>query len=701
MNWNKYPFLRLLIPLTAGILLYEAVGPVDCDKALLLAVLVASLSAEIILSRLLRTYRYRWLFGIQTMLVFAFLGYYRSCLQDITAEMNHYGRLIDSSGCFLARIYDPPTEKDKSLKVLLELVGYKNDSTETKVSGKVMAYFQKTDESLDLRYGDLLSFSVPIEEIPPPLNPEEFDYRKYLERRGVTGRVFLKEGNWQLTGVREGNAVYDFAYRFRDYLLEILRNSGITEDEFGIGAAILLGYDESLPAQVRQSFVAAGAMHILCVSGMHVGIVYLLASFFLGLLGRGKKAAAARKSVLLALIWFYALLTGLSPSVMRSALMISFLIIGELIHRKGFALNSIAASAFVLLLIDPNNLFAIGFQLSYAAVVGIVLMQRPIYNLLYVENRLLDKVWEITTVSLAAQIAVMPFTIYYFNQFTPYFWLSNLLMTPLSFLVILAGMLLLLLSRIPMLGLVLGKVVWWMLHLMNGVVSSIRLLPLSLVKGLYLSGFQFGLCLLLLLLLWLFVNLKKKRMMMEMLVLSAVFSVSLAFSSERSLNGNRMVVYSMSKHTAIDFVSDGSHVLVCDESLLRDPSSIDYSLKGSWARQQLAMNPPCFTLDTDFSLRWAHKKAWLFSFQDVVLALWEPAMAVDSCIQKVSVDYLMVREKQKPDLMRIKHSYEIGMLLIDGSVPDYLADEWIRQAEELGVPYHSLKNGAFVCELHS
>ena len=701
MNWNKYPFLRLLIPLIVGILLCEAVGPVDCDITLLWVVLVALLCAETMLSYLLKTYRYRWIFGVQTMLVFVFLGYYRNCLQDVTLKKDHYGKLTGTSGYYLARVYDPPIEKDKSVKVLLELEGCRNDKVDTKVSGKVMAYFQKSEEALNLKYGDLLFFSTFIEDVPPPLNPEEFDYRKYLERRGVTGRVYLKEGNWSPTGVCEGNAVYAFAYRFRAHLLEILKRNGISEDEFGIGAAILLGYDESLPAQVRQNFVAAGAMHILCVSGMHVGVVYLLASFFLGFLGTRKKAIAVKKSALLLLIWFYALLTGLSPSVMRSALMISFLIVGELIHRKGFVLNSIASSAFVLLIIDPNNLFAIGFQLSYVAVVGIVLLQRPIYNIIYVKNKLLDRLWEITAVSLAAQIATMPFTIYYFNQFTPYFWLSNLFMTPMSFLVILAGMLLLLLSWVPMFGTIIGKAVWWMLHLMNGVVSGVRMLPLSLVKGLYMSDFQFGLSLLLLLLLWLFVSLKKKRMMMEMLVLSAVFSVSLAYSSQQSLYGNRLIVYSLRKHTAIDFISGGSHVLLCDASLLGDPSSIDYSLKGSWARQRLDMNPPCFTLDEDFSESMVQKKARMCSFQGAVFAFWEPSMAADNCARRLEVDYLMVREKQMPDLRRVINTYKVGMLLIDGSVPDYLANEWVFQAKELGVPCHSLKDGVFVLDLHN
>lgn len=699
MNWNKYPFLRLVTALAAGIALHDVVGTAALQNARLYGVLILLLGATALLSRGLKSYRYRWTFGVLTLLVLMYLGFFRAALQQVTVKKDYYGNLASDNGYYLACVDDPPTEKDNSVKVLLKLEGYRNDTAEIKVSGKVMAYFQKTEAALNLDYGDLLAFTVPIEPVPPPLNPEEFDYRRYLERRGVTGRVYLKEGDWHDTGVWEGNPIFAFAYRFRDRLLQILQDSGLSEEEFGIGAAILLGYDESLPTQVRQSFVAAGAMHILCVSGMHVGIVYLLASFFLGLLGRGKKAAAAKKLVLLFLIWFYALITGLSPSVMRSALMISFLIVGELIRRKGFALNSIAASAFVLLLIDPNNLYAIGFQLSYIAVVGIVLLQKPIYKLLYVENKPLDKLWEITAVSLAAQIATMPFTVYYFNQFTPYFWLSNIFMTPLSFLVILLGMLLLLLSKVPMLGFCLGKSVWISLKMMNGVVSSIEQLPLSLVKGLYMSDFQFGMSLALLLLLWLFVNLKKKRMMMEMLVLSAVFAVSLAFDSQRALQQNQLIVYSLRNHTAVDLVSGGDHLLLCDEKLLGDPSSIDYSLKGSWAKRQLTMNPTCYSLQEEFENGEAMKKGGMLSFHGVLLAFWDPSVAVDSCYYPIAVDCLVVREKQPPDLQRIGNSYHPGVLLIDGSVPKYLAQEWIRQAESMDIPCHDLKEGTFIIDL--
>ena len=286
MNWNKYPFLRLVIALASGIAIRNATGALRFANSSMFFVLFILLGFMILLSRLVKTYRYRWIFGVVTMIVFAYVGYFRTDIQDVAKREGHYGKKVMEEGCYLARVVEPPTEKEKTLKVLLELKGFRSDTTVMPVAGRVMAYFQKTEEAMALDYGDMLVFANPIREVSPPMNPGEFDYKRYLERRGVTGTVYLKEGDWQGTGVRQINPIHAFAYRFRGRLLMALQRCGVTEDEFGVGAAILLGYDESLPAQVRKNYVAAGAMHILCVSGMHVGIIYLLASFILGFLGK-------------------------------------------------------------------------------------------------------------------------------------------------------------------------------------------------------------------------------------------------------------------------------------------------------------------------------------------------------------------------------------------------------------------------------
>lgn len=678
MNWNKYPFIRMVAALALGIVIGDRVGECDTGKPLLIGALALLVALDVLLHGWLKTFRYRWVFGVATLITFVWLGFVRTIVEQKPLA-------IPKEGWQLARVLEPPQDREKTVKVMLELD-----------NGRAMAYLEKTDKALNLGYGDLLGFSAPLEEVAPPKNPMEFDYKKYLERRGVTWSVYLGRDDWLLTGVRRVNPVFAFAYRFRQRLLLSLQQCGITDDEFGVGAAILLGYDESLPAQVRNNYVAAGSMHILCVSGMHVGVIYLLASFLLNLFGKGKRRAIIKKVVLLLLIWFYALITGLSPSIMRSALMISFVIFGELIHRKGFTLNSIAASAFAILLVNPNNLFAMGFQLSYGAVIGIVLLQKPIYNLLFFKNKLLDRAWEITAVSLAAQVATMPFTVYYFNQFTPYFWLSNLLLTPLSFVVILTGMLLLTVSWVPWVNVAVGKLVWLSLHAMNWLVAGIEQLPLSLVKGLYMSDFQFALSLLLLLLLWLFVNLKRKRMMLEMLVVSVVFTLSMAWRSEKLAHQSHVIVYSLRNHTAISIVEGFDQMLLCDEDLLLEPSSIDYSLKGYWAERQLPMNPRCHTLTEDFADDLVLKREYLISAQGLLLVLWDPGTAKGDGKQRFAVDYMIVSGKQKPDLDRMLGAYQVEMLLIDGSVPKYLSTEWIRQAESKNIAYKNLGDGAFV-----
>lgn len=692
MNWNKYPFLRLIVALSTGIVLGDTfVGLCLPD---VLSLFLALLLVEMFLVRFLKSYRFRWVKGWVMLMVFVLVGYLRARMADGTERVTYFRSVVaDQAGIYLARVCEMPTEKEKTVKTLLELRAFRSSESMMPVTGKVLAYLEKTDASAELRYGDMLAFSSTIGEVSPPMNPEEFDYRQYLKRRNVTGSVYLSGSAWSLVDRNQGNKVLSFAYRFRTKLLSILNANGITEAEFGVGAAILLGYDDSLPTQVRNNYVAAGAMHILCVSGMHVGIIYMLASFLLGFLAKSKKTESIRKILLILLIWFYALLTGLSPSILRSTFMITFLVFGSLIHRKGFTLNSMAASAFMLLLVNPNNLYAVGFQLSYAAVMGIFLLQRPLHNLVFIPNKWLDKIWEITVISIAAQIATMPFTVYYFQQCTPYFWLSNLFMTPTSFVVILMGMLLFLLSWVPWLGHLLGKLLWMGLHGMNGFVSWIERLPFSVVKGLYMNDFELILSLLMLLLLFLLVNLRKKRMLMELLMIGGMLSCSLAIRGERGASQHGVMVYSLRNHTALDFIDGGSHVLLCDEGLLAEASSMDYSLKGCWAKWQLGMNPPCYALSEDVTTPLVMKRRQLVSFGGRLFAFWDPLPKGGWAGHRLPVDYLVVRGRQRPDLPSAERYYQVGTLLIDGSVPAYLAEEWIFQAKQCHTPYINVREG--------
>lgn len=696
MNWSKYPFLKILIPFALGIWCFFF-ATFRISNGATLAAMLALFAMALLTSLTLKSYRFNWLFGGVLACYLFMAGYTLTRTHEASVQKDYFRNYEADARYYVARVYDYPAERDNSFKVPLRLEYQFGDSLPSRpVSGVVMAYFQKTDSAFALRYGDLIAIAAPIGEVPPPKNPEEFDYRSYLMRKGITGQRFLKDADWIDLQMNRANPVYAFSFRFRDRLLASLERCGVKDKEFGVAAAILLGYDESLADDVRKNYVAAGSMHILCVSGMHVGIIYLLASFLLGFLNRKKWQKVLKHCLLLFLIWFYALIAGLSPSILRSAMMISFVILGEMIRRKGFAINSIAASAFILLCINPNNLFEIGFLLSYVAVIGIVVLQMPIYQLFFIKNKLLDRAWNITAVALAAQLATMPFTLFYFHQFTTYFWLSNLFMTPISFIVVMGGMLLLLVSWIPYVNVAFGYLVWGAIYVMNRMVSWVDALPFSIIKGLYISQLEFALLLIAFVLLLLCVALRNRRLVIGMLSVLLLFMVSVTMRLYASDSRDEMVFFSLRHHTAVDFVKGGEHVLLADSTLMADASTMDYSLNGFWTRHNLTTHPDVIHLDEDFEGPYLRKKSNLVSFEGKLIALWDERFAADDSLSyRLPVDYLIVTKKsmgrvKDVDLQLVMNCYNPQMLLIDGSMPHYLAEKWEAQAASMDLPCHDL-----------
>lgn len=695
-EYAKYPFVRILIPFALGIWCCVCIPSLRIPNMALIGCCLLLLGLAVLTSIAVKTIRFSWLFGVIMACYLFIAGYALTVAHQATVRKDYYRCYEADARYYVARVYDNPTERANSIRAILSLEYQLSDSLPSHpVSGKVMAYFPKADSTFDLCYGDLIAIPAPIREVTPPLNPQEFDYRAYLLRKGITGQTYLKAEDWINLQTNNANPIYAFSYSFRDILLASLHRCGLNDDEFGVAAAILLGYDDKLADEVRQNYVAAGSMHILCVSGMHVGIVYLLAGFLLGFLRRKEWQKTLRQILLLALVWFYALIAGLSPSVLRASLMLTFVIVGELIRREGFIINSIAASAFILLCVNPNNLFEIGFLLSYAAVVGIVVLHRPIYNLFYVKNKLLDKAWEITAVALAAQVATIPFTLFYFNQFSTYFWLSNLLMTPISFVVVISGMIMLLVSWIPYVNVAIGYLVWGAVFMMNTFVSWVERLPFSIIKGLYVSEFEFAMLLLAFVLLLLTVARRSKRMLIATLSAVLLLMVSMTVRLYQTDVQKGMTVFSLRNHTAIDFVSGGEHLLLADSTLMADESTVNYSLKGAWAKRHLSDHPQVVGLDEAFEGAFCCIKQNLVSFDGKLLALWDGSCFADSLTYRLPTDYVLVMGKLKADVQSVVNGYEVKMLLIDGSVPPYLAEQWMAQAEERGIAYSNIGEGAF------
>ena len=231
---------------------------------------------------------------------------------------------------------------------------------------------------------------------------------------------------------------------------------------------------------------------------------------------------------------------------------------------------------------------------------------------------------------------------------------------------------------------------------MNWVVARIESIPFSIIKGLYINEIEFALLLVALLLLALMILLQKRHLFIAMLGALLLMMVSVTVRLYSTDNQQGMTVFSLRNHTAVDFVRGGEHVLLADSLLMTDESTVDYSLKGAWAQRHLSLHPQAIGFDEDFDNGCLRKKSNLVSFDGKLMALWNDGCCIeDSLSFRLPVDYLLVCGRQKPDVQSVVNGYDAKLLLIDGSVPHYLAEKWMTQAEALNLPCYDLGKGAF------
>jgi competence protein ComEC len=385
---------------------------------------------------------------------------------------------------YLAEVqrYDVP--KANSSENLLAVVAIQGAKGWQPQKSLVLVYHQ-LDEAL--YPGQVIWVPTNPERIAPPSFPNEFNYKRFLAAKGIHFRQFLGK-KIVLLPIKQSNDLSFTLEHLRHYFAGVIDQYVLRPESKQIALALLLGKKESLSKEVKQAYSATGTQHILAVSGLHVGIIYSI--LLLPLTFFKQEGHALRKSYLflvLGLIWIYALMTGFSPSVVRAVVMFSLVTLGQMRKRKPSIWNILAFSALLLLVLDPDIQTDLGFQLSYLAVAGIVGLQPILLRMWAPSNRVLDYFWQMATVTLAAQLITSPLTLHYFHTFPTYFLVANLLIVPLSYIILCAGVPFLLLAWIPILGSLLGVSVDFLLFIQNEITYTLQELPAALWQGIHLS----------------------------------------------------------------------------------------------------------------------------------------------------------------------------------------------------------------------
>lgn len=691
INHSSFPFVRFTLFFTLGIVGYHYLG-----ESVLIGWFLLSIAFVLYTFLAFKnSYKYRTVISFLVLFVLFGLGAKRLEYFKDEKRVDHLLYQPDSIKAYKAILVDEPEVKSNSIKSKLQVYSVLNGGIWKPASGLVNGYLDKV-KGADLVYGDMLFLEGNPQLTSPPANPGEFDYKGYLAYNRIHHQHFVGEKFTEI-GYRAPNWFVAQPNKLRSICVQRLSNL-ITDDYArGVTLALVLGVKDELEDDLIQAFSATGAMHVLAVSGLHVGIIYAILLALLkrfGLSGRKHRWLLAIISI--STLWLYALLTGLSPSVLRAVTMFTFVALGQAAHRKSSIYNTLAASAMALLIYNPYLIMSVGFQLSYLAVFGIVYLQPRLYNLFKVNNMVLDKVWAITCVSIAAQVATAPLSMLYFHQFPSYFLLSNLFVIPAAFIILIAGLVLLTVSSISVLASALGGLLTKFIMGLNGIVIWVSELPESTIEGIYLSILDTWLIYATIICLLLWLSKKSLIYLKYATLMCSFFFTSQLFHFSRYANSTEFNVLKVSNASVMDFRSGFQSKVFSDSSFLQDENIQRFHLYPkrllSGSRQRPA--------EDDLSVASEHFDfGSLFVFdQRVYFRLNKEIEDYKQVDIPIEVDCLILGNNVLFNLKQLSDEIDFKTLIIDSTNNWYVDDQLVKQSKELNLNYHSIRQDGYYSE---
>lgn len=442
-----------------------------------------------------------------------------------------------------------------------------------RASGKIRVSILVNDTNqLTLKYGEELIIPARFNEIPTPANPAEFDFKGWLASQNIYHQTFLKQEELIKLNTNSGNKLIAFALELRAKQVAIYRKLIKDDDAFAVASTLILGYRADLSPQMLDIYSKTGTIHALSVSGMHVGLIYLVLNWLLYFLNKNKATRLIKTTLILCPIWFYALLTGFSPSVLRSAIMISVFILATLFNRTSNSYNIIAFTAFCLLLYDPFLIWDVGFQLTFLAVLGLIYLQPKIECWFHPKHTWLNKIWSTIAMSLAAQLATYPFSVYYFHQFPIYFLLSNLFITLPTALIMYTGLIILLFKLEC-----LGPLFEWLITFTNLGLDQIARLPFSGISAIWISKTELILLCVSLTLFMMAASEAKKGLLITAITLFAGMQSFMTYEKLRAFHQKRTIRFALKKNYAVALIHSHKAFLFTD--LTSESKTFKYFVK--------------------------------------------------------------------------------------------------------------------------
>lgn len=668
MKILQFPLSRITICFAGGIL-FGAVFVPGNDVALL--TVASAMLALVVCSIISRKKPSALYFGICVCVVSFSIGTVTQLLHSEAFNTHHYTKQkVNADTGHLIEVV--LREKLKSTAKNQRFVAIVHSVDRFQSTGKLLVNIRLDSARTPYSIGDKLRFYTKIFANQPPLNPDQFDYGRYLSNKNIFASAYLQPIDIHVAKSPE-KSIWYYADRIRKRILTNLQQSNFRQKELNVLAALILGQQQDISPDVLRNYQFAGAVHILSVSGLHVGFIVLFLNFGLKLLPKKPWVSFLNIVIVILGLWSFAVVAGLSPSVVRSVTMFSFVAIGMHLKRSTNIYHTLLVSIFLILLFQPSFLFDVGFQLSYIAVLAIVWLQPMLANVWTPKSKPVRYFANIFTVSIAAQLGAFPLSLYYFHQFPGLFFITNLVIIPFLGVIMAAGVLVMVIAAFAVPPPILTQFLQYCLLLLNTIIGRI-----ASVESFILKDIPFNLqmlvtmyVLIVLLIFWI----KKPSFQNLVLALFATLGFQMACLTTRWNNNHitEMIVFNVRQKSQIA-IRNGGQLTIYNRDSIADNNINAYQTANFIAAAK--------RFQVSNTLFFKQKKILLIDSAAVVPA-------------KVAADVVILTQSPKLNLDRTLQTFKPKIVIADGSNYKSYVALWKQTCIKKKIPFHATAEKGF------
>ncbi|CAL2088672.1 Competence protein [Tenacibaculum sp. 190524A02b] len=672
-NLLKYPPFYFLISLIIGIFLQFYYQVWKCDFVYVISIQIIFL----ILLLITKNFQNGNAGFVSNLLFFVNLGSVITYIQNPQNHDNYFDNFSKNKREVVLKINKKLNSNKYSNNYKAEVV--KVDGKKTKGFLLLSVYKKVLKDEFEVD-DNVVVFHPDINGLKRINNLGQFDYRSFLAKKYIYHTLYLNKDEFKVLN-SDKRTLFGLASLVRSSVKTSLENQGFSNEVLAIMSALFLGDKNDINKQLLEQYKNAGAIHLLAISGLHIGVLLLLFSLVLKPLLFFKYGRIYKGVLLVLMLWSFAFIAGLSASVVRAVTMFTFITIGESFKSRKVTEHVLISSMFFLLLIKPMFVFSVGFQLSYLAVFGIVWIQPKIYQVFSSRILVIDKLWKLITVSIAAQVAVLPLSLYYFHQFPSLFLLSSLFIIPFLEVILGLGLVVILLSIFNASPSFLIDSYSFIITKMNAIIEKIASQDQFLITGISMSLLKTILWYLLLIMLF---QLFKKRVFKNVIwVLLIMMLIQGQYILEKYIRDQKqeLIIFNKRKETIIGVRK--AHQI-----------TIFHSLDSLKIRKEKGING--YARKEDIKIEIKNKLPLFYVMKGERFVVIDKSGVYDEKFLNRNNPIILLRNSPKINLSRLLNITKPKLIIADGSSYYSYVERWRKTCEKEKVPFwHTAQNGTF------